>query len=222
MFKKTVFLLSFVSLFSTLQAQLSKSDTLFKKPYYHYTGIQANLLFQQFINFNGNSNVNNNPYTFVYSKSKAATGGGFAMGTGLLVRSTSQNDGVSSVSVENINLSLRMGYEKKYFQQERWIPFWGVQADFGYLSTHVTSKSNQAFPGPGFSSLELRYFFGPSFRGGVLCAVSRHVLLGTEAYFTMQLSKTTSSSTGLPTVSSVNPVNMGFNVPTAIFLVFRY
>ena len=52
---------------------------------------------------------------FSFSINNARRGTGFALGTGILVNQSSTNDGVASVTVQNINISLRVGIEKKYF-----------------------------------------------------------------------------------------------------------
>src|SRR6218665_2368224 len=96
------------------------------RPTYKYLGIQTNLLLQQFISFNSNTSINTNPYVFSYAKNNIRTGSGFAFGTGFNLSENSTNDGVSSVNVQNINVTIRVGYERKYLQKQRLIPFWGI------------------------------------------------------------------------------------------------
>ena len=144
---RKIFLLVFlIPAFLCLNAQ-KDSSALFKlnKKSYKYVGIQANLLLQQFLSFNSNSGINTNPYIFTYSKSNMLTGNGFGFGTGFNVSDNSSNDGVSSIRVQNANFSFRFGYEKKYLQKERLIPFWGIDIGFGGTYNKTVSQLDQSF-----------------------------------------------------------------------------
>jgi hypothetical protein len=72
----------------------------------------------------------------------------------------------------------------------------------------------------------MKWFFGPSFRGGLNYAITRHILVGTEFFFNGQIAftETKTESNGVVGSSSSSgvPFNVGFKVPTALFLVFRY
>ncbi len=201
-------------------------STFFKKKYYNYAGIQANLLLQQFISFNSNSSINTNPYLFSYVKNRADNGDGFVFGTGFNVSQNSSNDGVAAVTVENVNGAFRFGYEKKYLQTERFIPFWGVEIGFGGVYNSVTSQLNQSFNNLPTRVETTKYFFGPAFRGGCHYAFTKHILIGTEFFFNAQIAystvNTSSFSGGLGSSSNFIPFNIGFQAPTALFLVFRY
>jgi len=192
-----------------------------KKTVYRYLGIQANLLLQQFISFNSNSSINTNPYIFSYSKNNIKTGVGSVFGTGFSVNQNSSNDGVSAVDVQNANLSFRFGYEKKYFQEQKFIPFWGIEFGFGGVYNKVTSSLNQSFNTNSTVTETTKIFAGPSFRGGLLFALSKHILLGTEFYFNTQVAYTSLNSSGRFTDEFV-PFNIGFQAPTALFLIFKY
>lgn len=188
-------------------------------------GIQANLLLQQFISFNSNSSINNNPYLFSYSINNPRTGDGFAFGTGLSVIQSSTNDGVASITVQNINVSLRVGYEKKYLQKYKFIPFWGVEMGMGGLNNKTVSTLNQSFNNSSTTIETTKYFFGPSFRSGLNYSLSRHIMLGTEFFFNAQIAwtQTNTINGGLRSSSeSVVPFNIGFQAPTALFLMFRF
>lgn len=190
---------------------------------YKYVGIQANLLLQQFISFNSNSSINSNPYIFSYAKNNIKTGAGFAMGTGFNVSENSSDDGVSSSHVQNANVTFRVGYEKKYFQRERFIPLWGIEFGAGVVYNKVTSRLSQSFNFNSVTVETTKVFAGPSFRGGLLVAATKHILLGTEFYFNSQLSITETSGNGNSTGGqSFVPFNIGFQAPTALFLIFRY
>jgi len=223
------FLLLFTGgVFLCSQAQKGKviPDSLIPvgKKDYKYIGIQSNLLLQQFISFNSNSSINSNPYLFSYAKNNIKTGSGFALGTGFSVSENSSDDGVSATHVNNANITIRLGYEKKYFQQERFIPFWGVEFGMGGVYNKTSSHLSQSFTSNEVTVETTKLFAGPAFRGGLLVALSRHILLGTEFYFNCQISitQTTNNSNGGTFNDSFAPFNMGFQVPTALFLVFRY
>jgi hypothetical protein len=193
-------------------------------------GVQSNLLLQQFISFNSNSSINSNPFLFSYSVNHSQKGHGFALGTGISVTENSTNDGVASVKVQNTNVTLRIGYEKKYLQQQRLIPFWGAEFGMGGLYNKTTSILNQSFNNSSTSIETTKFFFGPSLRSGLYYAISMHILVGTEFFFNAQIAwsntqVTNSTGSGPISVnnsSSVIPFNVGFQTPTALFLIFRY
>lgn len=203
-----------------------KTDSVwYDKKNYYYAGIQANPLLQQFISFNSNSSINNNPYLFTYSINNGRRGTGFALGTGILVNQSSTNDGVASITVQNVNVSIRIGIDKKYFQRYKFIPFWGIEMGMGGLNNKSVSTLNQSFNNTSTTIETTKYFFGPSFRGGLNYAITRHILVGTEFFFNAQVAwtNTTTNSSGFRTASeSFAPFNIGFQAPTALFLMFRY
>src|SRR5437016_2775290 len=106
------FLLCLLAL-TTVTAQSDLDTVPVPKTHYHYIGIQANQLLQQFISFNSNSSINTNPFLFTYASNNIRTGEGFAFGAGFLVTDNNTNDGVNEVSTRNVNFSMRLGYEKK-------------------------------------------------------------------------------------------------------------
>lgn len=188
---------------------------------YKYMGIQANLLLQQFISFNSNSSINTNPYVFSYARNNIESGAGFAFGTGFNVSESSSNDGVSALHVQNVNVTMRIGYEHKYLQKQRLIPFWGVDFGAGVIYNKVTSSLNQSFNSNENTVETSKLFAGPSFRGGLQVALTKHILLGTEFFFNSQIAITEING-GFGTERSFAPFNIGFQAPTALFLVFRY
>jgi len=218
-------ILTALTLCSTAQKIIIPDSVIPKgKTHYKYLGIQANLLLQQFISFNSNSSINSNPYIFSYAKNNIKTGSGFAFGTGFSVSENSSNDGVSSVDVQNVNVSIRTGYEKKYLQQQRFIPFWGVEFGAGVLSNKTTSSLSQSFNTNRIVTETTKIFAGPSCRAGLMVAFTKHILIGTEFYLNAQIAITETSTTGGFNGSNQNfiPFNIGFQAPTALFLVFRY
>lgn len=197
-----------------------------QKKEYRYLGIQANLLIQQFISFNSNASINTNPYIFSYSKNDIKTGVGFVFGTGLNVNENSSNDGVSAVNVRNANVTFRIGYEKKYFQDQKFIPFWGIDFGIGGVYNRVESSLNQSFNTATTVSETTKLFMGPAFRAGLCYTLSKHILLGTEFFFNAQVAYSeTRTNTGFNSggfQSDFVPFNIGFQAPTALFLIFRY
>jgi hypothetical protein len=228
---KRFFPVIFIAICFSAQAQSQsgnwfKPDTGgFKNPKIRYLGIQSNLLLQQFISFNTNSSINSNPYLFSYSSVDRETGRGFALGTGLSVSENSSNDGVAAVTVRNTNVSIRLGWEKKYLQDHRFIPFLGVDGAIGAVVNNTTSFLNQSFNSNRIETRSSKFFIGPSFRAGLNYAVTKHVLVGTEFFFNMQIaySETFINNGGLlSSGSDFTPFNIGFQPPTAVFLAFRY
>jgi hypothetical protein len=221
--KQFLLLLSAFSFFHSNAQTEKKADFELEKDAYTYVGIQANLLLQQFISFNSNSSINTNPYIFSYVRS-SRNGGGFALGTGFNVSQNSSNDGVSSVNTENANVTIRLGYEKKYLQNEKLIPLWGIEMGMGGIYNKTTSRLDQTFNNNVITVETTKLFFGPSFRGGLLYAFSKHILIGTESYFNCQIAFTqTSTSNGFGGVGqSFVPFNIGFQAPTALYLIYRY
>ena len=193
------------------------------KIYYTYLGIQSNLLLQQFISFNSNASINTNPFVFSSCKNNIASGEGTAFGTGFSINETTNNDGVASITVKNANVTFRIGYEKKYLQRERLIPFWGVDFGLGGTYTDFVSINNQTFNSGRISVTTTKVFIGPSFRGGLQYAISRNILLGTEFFFNAQIAYSqtvTNQANGFS--DSFIPFNIGFQAPTALFLIYRY
>ena len=225
--KKTVLVILLTSICSFSHAQQQHSDSS-KTPstHYKYLGIQANLLLQQFISFNSNSSINTNPYLFSYSKNNIKTGEGLVFGTGFNINDNSSNDGVSETSVKNVNVTFRLGYEKKYLQHEKFIPFWGVEVGAGVVYNKVVSRLNQSFNNNTTTAETFKMFAGPSFRSGLLFALSKHILLGTEFFFNAQVAYTetgnSNASSNGSSSQNIAPFNIGFQVPTALFLVFKY
>ncbi len=223
---RLVFLTVFAALCFKINAQRAKPDSIwYEKKRFTYMGIQANLLLQQFISFNSNSSINNNPYLFTYSTNNNHRGGGFALGTGFSVIQSSTNDGVASITIQNINMSLRVGYEKKYLQRQKFIPFWGLEMGMGGLNNKTISTLNQSFNNSTTTIETTKYFFGPALRGGVNYAITRHIMLGTEFFLNAQIAftETHTDNSGVQTAgNSVVPFNIGFQAPTALFLMFRY
>ena len=222
---RLVFLTVLIALCFKINAQRVKPDSIwYEKKRFSYMGIQANLLLQQFISFNSNSSINNNPYLFSYSTNDNR-GGGFALGTGFSVIQSSTNDGVASITVQNINVSLRIGYEKKYLQRQKFIPFWGIDMGAGGLNNKTVSTLNQSFNNSTTTIETTKFFFGPALRGGLNYAMTRHIMIGTEFFLNAQIAftETKTNNSGFRTTgNSIVPFNLGFQAPTALFLMFRY
>lgn len=223
---KKIALLAFVvpfCFFTSAQSYTPDSTYKPKKLVYKYLGIQANLLMQQFISFNSNSSINTNPYIFTYSKNNIRTGNGSVFGTGFNISESSSNDGVSSITAQNANMTFRWGYEKKYLQNEKFIPFWGVEFAGGVIYNKTVSFLNQSFTANKVVIESTRGFAGPAFRGGLNYAFTKHILIGTEFFFNMQVAyNEVNNGSGGGRTRSFAPFNIGFQAPTALFLVFRY
>jgi hypothetical protein len=107
-------------------------------------------------------------------------------------------------------------------QQERFIPFWGVEFGAGVLYNEVTSTLNQSFNTNRVTSTSTKIFAGPSCRAGLMVAFTKHILVGTEFYLNAQISVSEVSNAGGGFTNGVAPFNLGFQAPTALFLLFRY
>ncbi|WP_317898501.1 hypothetical protein [Aurantibacillus circumpalustris] len=222
---RNIVLFLFLSIFF-IQVSAQKDSSTYlptKKKAYKYIGIQSNLLLQQFISFNSNSSINSNPYTLCFSSSNVTTGSGMAFATGFNVSENSSNDGVSSLHLNTVNVTIRAGYEKKYLQHQRFIPFWGIEFGMGVVYSKLTSFLNQSFNTTSTTVETTKFFAGPSIRGGLNYALSKHILLGTEFFINSQISSTqTSDGNGNGGGSNFVPFNIGVQAPTALFLIFRY
>jgi hypothetical protein len=186
-------------------------------------GVQTNLLLQQFISFNSNSSINTNPYLFSLSKNDKVTGRGTVFGTGFSVSDNSTNDGVSAIHRQDANVTIRLGSERKYRQNEKFIPFHGVDFGMGVVYSKVSSRLVQSVSSQEIVTETRKIFFGPALRGGLLYTLSKHVYLGTECFFNFQLAfSETSVNSGVGSNSDVIPINLGFQAPTALFLIYRY
>ncbi len=209
----------------TLYAETRDSAEIFiNKTTYKYLGIQANLLLQQFISFNSNSSINTNPYIFTFSKNNINTGAGFVFGTGFHVSESSANDGVSSITVQDANVSMRYGYEKKYLQKQKFIPFWGVEFAAGVVYNKSVSRLVQSTTNTEVIVESERAFAGPAMRGGLNYAFNKHILIGTEFFFNCMImtSRVNNGSGNGFSGRSFAPFNVGFQAPTALYLIFRY
>ncbi|MBL7919443.1 MAG: hypothetical protein JNJ40_03965 [Bacteroidia bacterium] len=195
---------------------------------YHYVGVQANLLLQQFLNFNSSS-VNSNPYLFSYSFNYKQNGNGVVLGTGLSASNNFSNDGVVEISDDRINVCGRIGIEKKFYQEERFIPFIGIEVGLGYAEQKLRTKLVQTINNPQTDTKTTKFFFGPAIRGGLLFSINKYVKLGTEFFFNAQVSinksKTIITSATQPpsgTNTTSLPINFGLQAPTALFLIYRF
>lgn len=225
--KRIAFIILAASLCLVTFAQVQFNDSIIplkkQKTVYKYLGIQVNLLMQQFISFNSNSSINTNPFLFSYSKNNIKTGKGIVFGTGFNVSETSSNDGVSSITVQNANVAFRYGFEKKYLQSEKFIPFWGIEFGAGAVYNRSVSRLVQSSTNAEVVVETQRLFAGPSFRGGLNFAFSKHILIGTEFFFNAQvMASQVNNGNGGGFNSSFAPFNIGFQAPTALYLIFRY
>lgn len=222
--KKGIILSFLFICYNFINAQAVVYDTLpfQKQKEYKYIGIQSNLLIQQFISFNSNSSINSNPFVFTYSKNDATTGKGTCFGTGFNVSETSSNDGVTSITVQNANVTIRYGFERKFLQYERLIPLWGMDFGAGVVYNKSVSQLNQSFNNNSITVESTRVFAGPAFRGGLNYKITNHILVGTEFFFNMQVAVNQINNGNGRTSQSFAPFNIGFQVPTALFLIFRY
>lgn len=207
------------------RADLRDSAEIAKgKEYYKYIGIQSNLLLQQFISFNSNASLNTNPYVFSFARNNINTGAGFVVGTGFQVSEKSSNDGVSSINVQDANVTLRYGYEKKFMQKQKFIPLWGVEFAAGVVYNKSVSRLVQSTTNTEVIVESEKAFAGPAFRGGLNYAINKYILLGTEFYFNCMISTSrvnNGNGNGFGT-RSFAPFNVGFQAPTALYLIFRY
>ncbi|MBC7745769.1 MAG: hypothetical protein H7096_11765 [Flavobacterium sp.] len=220
---KVILLVFCAGITSFSQAQNTQTDSeKSTKVVYKYIGIQANLLLRQFISFNSNSSINTNPYIFTYSVNNIKTGRGVVFGTGFNISENSSNDGVSSVTVKNANATFRIGFEKKYLQEQRFIPFWGVEAGMGVLSNRVESSLNQTFNNNTTVTETTKAFFGPCFRAGLNYSLSKHVQLGTEFFLNSQIAYSKTINGNGHFTTNFLPLNIGFEAPTALFLILKY
>jgi hypothetical protein len=190
-----------------------------------FIGLQANQLLKQFLSFNSSTVINNNPFLLTFSSCNSK-GRGFSMGTGLNFSDESSTDGVTSTQIKNRNFVFRFGFEAKFHLSEKWIPFWGLDFHLGGTYTRISTQQFQTFQTNTSTISTTNLFFGPAIRGGVLVSLSKHLLLGTEGFFNFkiafqQVNSSSNFSSGVPNSSRSIPLNLGINVPTAIFLIVK-
>jgi hypothetical protein len=223
---KSALLLVIVCLLSSeyLFAQ-EEEDVERDKTHYHYLGFQANVLLRQLVNLGGGNNTafNSNPFLFNYSKINKRSGKGFNLGIGFDLANDASTDGVTNVESLNINFSGRLGVERKYYQDKKWVYGYAVHLQTIILNNKTETTVLGINPVSTTSSI-LRVLAGINFNGNLSYKLSDNVLLGTEANLNFLLgtnqARTSGTNFNMRTTNRV-PFDFGFKVPAVVFLVVR-
>jgi len=212
---------------------------------YQYIGVQANQLIRQILNFSNSNQTINNPYLLTYSLNSANSGWGFNVGIGYEYNQFKNDDPTNEQETKINDLFFRIGVERKSQIGKRLIASYGF--DFVIdnqknhtVSTIVTDVVNDLSTTTTTDSKQNGFGFGPHFT--LNYALSKNLLLGTEATYYFKSFKTIEETVIKATVFEFDPFtqsnekvtnteeeedtvkskNIKFNLPVAIFLILRF
>jgi hypothetical protein len=222
----------FIGLCSKLYAQSEIEDKK-EKRIIHQIGFQANALIRQLIPFDQNSETTNtNPYLVYYSMSSTKTGWGIRTGGGLTLDKSSNNDGITKRDVDINNWGFRIGVDKQFLLSERWTT--GAGLDLLYnTDRQITKTVTESFikATSEINSNTTQWGGGPM--AWIRFAVSKNILLGTEASFYYQtgsnriITRTTQEGQGFPFVETKTDdffkiSDGGFSLPITLYLLVKF
>jgi len=199
----------------------------------HQIGFQANALISQLIPFNQNAlPANVNPYIIYYSLNSIKSGWGFRTGGGLVLEKNSTNDGITKRDIYNNKWGLRIGIEKQFNLSERWTT--GAGFDFLYntnkqITTTVTESFLKTTSEINFNITQ----FGAGPMAWIRFAISKNILLGTEASFyyltgsNRLITRSTQEGQGFPftetkTDNKFDISGGSFNVPLTLYVLVKF
>jgi hypothetical protein len=220
---RLLILLSALMLSTSIYASDGDSTKTTRANYY-YVGLQSNLLFRQFLNLTNTSAINNNPYTLNYSSNNKKTGKGFCMGIGFDLGNETTNDGVTQISNRLINFSGRVGFERKYNQQKKWVFYYSSELGAIITNTQTLTKTFNA-SGEVRTTLETtKIMAGYISRAGVMLKLGEYVTIGTETALNLLvgLNNSSVSSNFTSGTEFKTPFDVGIKTPTAIYITLRY
>lgn len=177
--KKIFFLLCTMCITTTLYAQQDTSHYT-----NHYFNIQANQLLRQLINLGGSGQNVTNPFLINYSFNKKETGIGMNIGWGFEIDNIKDGDEFNERESKIREFFFRVGFDKKFDLNKRWLMGWGIDL----LRQDVSNKTTNTFDnGDGQEeSIDTENFvkgwgFGP--RITLAYKLGDRILLGTEASY---------------------------------------
>jgi hypothetical protein len=217
----------------TLNAQNNVNQEIKDKKIVHQIGFQANALISQLIPFDPNNIPENvNPYIIYYSLNSAKSGWGFRTGGGLVLNKNATNDGITARNINNNKWGFRIGLEKQFNLSERWTS--GAGFDLLYQTDkQITKTVTESFITATSEINSNTTQFGGGFMGWIRFAISKNILLGTEASFyyltgsNRLITRTTQEGQGFPftetkTDDKFDISNGNFNVPLTLYVLVRF
>lgn len=210
------FTLVFLSIFSRLSAQEAAPSDI-----HNEIGLNFTSFLDEAIDFGG-GNTTLDPYLFTY-KNINGLGRGFRMGAGFKFNRSKgdptgnffDEDAKSSTS----NMDLRFGSERQHKISNRWLYYYGFDGLMGFNIANITSDGAKIKTSSAYGGL------GPVI--GVQFMLSDRIGLLTEASFYLRQSfseeETSFDSPFEPDDKlKTNSTNLNFQVPTNIYLFFRF
>jgi len=242
---KTLFVSLFYLAITWLPAY-SQNDSSSNRRSNHYLGVQANQLIRQLVNFGGSGTTSiNNPYLFVWSVNNKKTGWGMNTGLGLNLNEFTDGDANSKRTTKISDLNIRVGFEKKSSFGRRWLTSWGFDLVHQNSSNSTVTTSTPVPSNPNIKNVvdtessTSGWGFGPRFT--LNFSITPKLILGTEATYyyrsgsTSQKSTISSTSVAFDnqgrqilstttnsTDSSSDFKSFQFNLPVALFLLFKF
>lgn len=222
---------------------IAQNDTLQRKKFSHYAGIQANELLRQLFDFNNNNTAINNPFLAVYSVTWNKINAGLSFGIGYSYKKSLDKDAPVGRESKINDLSYRVGFEKKFILGRRFEGGVSLDMIMGYktdktISLSVTNLGSQIDSSEStVSSKATSLGYGPHVFLGF--HITDKILLGTEAtmYYTAKKEKqnvlVVNTVTNIFNNNSqeVNTSNFNagtetdefvFTVPVALFLLVKF
>jgi hypothetical protein len=223
----------FFALASTLTANAQNNEGEKNKKLIHQIGFQANALIAQLIPFNQNTQpANLNPFVIYYSLNSAKSGWGMRTGGGLILEKNSTNDGITKRDINNNKWGFRIGIDKQFNWAERWSS--GAGFDLIYnTNQQVTKTVTESFIKATSEINSNLTQFGGGPMAWIRFAVSKNILLGTEASFyyltgsNRLITRTTQEGQGFPftetkTDDKFDISGGSFNVPLTVYVFVKF
>lgn len=230
---KKIVLLYLGLLGSWMPSMAQTKDTTSHAGVHHLVGLQANALFRQLFNLNGNTIPTNNPYLLTYTLLSGKKGWGVDVGLGYTYNKSFETDGNTKKDNFINDLYFRIGPQKSIPLNKRFVTQISVHILYDMLNSDTKTESNF---GGQISRITtktsiLRYGAGPAL--GLRYRLSPRIWIGTEAsyYFRMGKQKSDMKSTTefqgqIITDQSSNSNNditqFVFNPPAVLFLQLRF
>lgn len=210
-----------------------KKEEIKENKIVHQIGFQANALISQLIPFDPNNLPENvNPYIIYYSFNSVKSGWGFRTGGGLVLDKNATNDGITARNINNNKWGFRIGIDKQFQLSERWTS--GAGFDLLYQTDkQITKTVTESFVKATSEINSNTTQFGGGFMGWIRFAISKNILLGTEASFyyltgsNRLITRTTQEGQGFPftetkTDDKFDISNGNFNVPLTLYVIVRF
>lgn len=234
------FLVLMIFLFAFLQSE-AQSDTLKKKHFDHYLGIQANQLVKEIINL-GSATENTNPYFLTYGMYHIRRKVGIELGAGLNYQTLQDKDSPVNRSNRINEMSIRAGIGKKMPFGKQVVA--GIALDFVSNSSDNNTEATSEASSFGTTIVNTSKVSSKSsgIGGGPRLSlnvnITKKILVGTEAtYYFVQthekqhifnetIIRNTISSTVTITNTDESPrttsSRFGLGLPVVLFMILKF